>query len=71
MPEMQKEEAGSTTHHLGEILALGYLRHLRACARAGEKGPARAHKGLDDVAPRGMVSPGPEGPLRGGTMNEG
>jgi hypothetical protein len=55
---------------VGELLAFGYLRHMRAAREAAEKGFARAHKGLDDVAPSARVSPGPEGPLNGGTIDE-
>ena len=56
---------------LAEILALGYLRHLRGPRHgAAEKGSAPARKGLDDVAPRGRVSPGPERPLNGGEHDE-
>ena len=56
---------------LAEILALGYLRHLRNPRRsAAEKGSTPARKGLDDVPPRGRVSPGPERPFDGGEHDE-
>jgi hypothetical protein len=60
-----------STADMAETLALGYLRYLRAPRRsAAEEGPARAHKGLDDVAPRGRVSPGPQRPFNGGEHDE-
>ena len=55
---------------IGELLALGYHRHIRAAQQAAEKDFARAHKGLDDVARSARVSPGPQGPLHGGTTDE-
>jgi len=58
------------TTAMSGILALGYLRHIRAARQATEKGSPRAAKGLDDVAPRAMVAPGPVGPRSGGT-NDG
>lgn len=61
----------SIARTVAEVLAHGYLRHMRATREAAEKGSARARKGLDDVAPSARVSPGPEAPLHGGTIDEG
>jgi hypothetical protein len=55
---------------VADLLAMGYLRHLRARLQAGEKGCGRARKGLDDVGPRGKVSPRPEGLVDGGRDDE-
>lgn len=62
--------AATGSHDLATLLAQGYLRHLRAARGSAEKGSARAPKGLDDVAPRAKVVPGPLGPRNGGT-NDG
>lgn len=52
------------------FLAIGYLRHVRGPAcQAAEKGSTRARKGLDDVAPRGRVSPGQASPRDGGSSH--
>lgn len=67
---LDERTAATDSHDLATLLALGYLRHIRAARLATEKGSARAPKPLDDVAPRAKVSPGPLGPRNGGT-NDG
>ena len=61
---------GLLPEFVAELLALGYLRYVRGPAcQAAEKGSTRARKGLDDVAPRGKVSPGPASPSDGGSSD--
>jgi|GEM_PF-4167022 hypothetical protein len=69
MPDRNHPPRGAI-HDLATLLALGYLRHIRAARCSAEKGSARAPKGLDDVAPRAKVALGPVGPRNGGT-NDG
>jgi hypothetical protein len=70
MVDTREQRLGQIAAGLADTLAHGYLRHMRAVQEAAEKGSARARKGLDDVAPSARVSPGPEAPLHGGTIDE-